>query len=77
MPIRVMLARVRAGSIVFDERVRLPDGLRVTVVANASHLPPPCGDPEERELLEALAQAEREEAARGAALVRRTRPRSS
>ena len=69
MPVRVMLARVKAGSIVPDEAIALPEGLRVTVVANASHIPPPVSDAEDAELLAALAQAEREEAQRGAASV--------
>ena len=67
MPTRVLLARVKAGSIVPDEPLRLPDGLRVTVVANPRQVIRAILDAEDPELIAALAEAEREDARQAAA----------
>lgn len=55
MAVKVFLARVRAGVLVLDSEQVLPEGLRVSVVAD---LPEETGlvavDPEDAELIRAL-----------------------
>jgi len=71
--VKVFSARVRAGAIVPDEGVSLPEGTQVTVVADDDSQTFDVSPEEERELLEAMAEAERGETVRAADLLERLR----
>jgi hypothetical protein len=73
MAVQVFSARVRGGAIVPEEGVTLPEGTRVTVVADDESEPFAVSPEEERELLEAIAEAERGETVRAADLLERLR----
>ena len=76
MPVHVVVGEVRAGVIVPDGPRALPDGLRVTVVADLPEKGLVAVDPEDAELIRALHEAEWAEARRGR-LVPRWPQRSS
>jgi hypothetical protein len=61
MSVQIFTARVRGGAIIPDRAVQLPEGERVTVVADGVALPRDVElTPEqEAELAEALAEADR------------------
>ena len=77
MPLQVLVARVRAGLIVPERPLPLPEGSRVTIVAEigeASRTEVDVAvtetglvavDPDDAELIRALAAADREEAWNG------------
>lgn len=78
MPLHVLVARVRAGLIVPEWPLPLPEGSRVTIVAEAGETIPleidaeekglVAVDPDDAELIQALAAADREEALNMAAI---------
>ena len=73
MPVKVFSARVRGGAIVPDEGVTLPEGARVTVIADDDRVPFQTTPEEEDELLEAIAGVERGETVDAANLLERLR----
>jgi hypothetical protein len=73
MPVKVFSARVRGGAIVPDEGVTLPEGARVTVIADDDRVPFQTTPEEEDELLEAIAGVERGETVDAADLLERLR----
>ena len=73
MPVKVFSARVRGGAIVPDEGVTLPEGARVTVIADDDGVPFQTTPEEEDELLEAIAGVERGETVDAADLLERLR----
>lgn len=54
MPVKVFLARVRAGMVVPQGPVRLPEGLSVTVVADLPEVGLVAVDPDDAELIRVL-----------------------
>jgi hypothetical protein len=72
MPVQVFVAEVRSGRIVPDGSLPLPEGLRVTVVAEVPEKGLVAVDPEDAELIQALNEAEREE--RGSVFARWSPP---
>ena len=58
---RVFSALVKAGTIVPEDAVALPEGSRVTVIADDPALSFHVGPAEEEELLESIAEADRGE----------------
>ena len=75
MGMQIFSARVRGGAIVPEDGVTLPEGTQVTVIADAE---PATTDAEvspeeERELLAAIAEAERGETVRAADVLERLR----
>ena len=68
---RVFSARVKAGAIVTDEPVRLPDGSRVTVIADVGPGAFELRPADEDELLESIAEADRGEVISAAELLER------
>jgi hypothetical protein len=73
MTMLVFSARVRGGTIVPEEGVTLPEGTQVTVMADDQAQAFDVSPEEERELLEAIAEAERGETVRAADLLERLR----
>ena len=73
MAMQVFSARVRGGAIVPEEGVTLPEGAKVTVIADDEAQAFDVSPQEERELLEAIAEAERGETVRAADLLERLR----
>ena len=73
MTMQVFSARVRGGAIVPEEGVTLPEGARVTVIADDETQAFDVSPQEERELLEAIAEAERGETVRAGDLLERLR----
>jgi hypothetical protein len=71
MSMQVFTARVRSGAIVLDEGVELPDGCRVTVIAEEREGPVELTAAQEAELAESIAEAERGEVVSAAELFRR------
>jgi predicted DNA-binding antitoxin AbrB/MazE fold protein len=69
--VQVFTARVKGGVIVPDEGVELPEGSRVTVIADAREAPFELTAAEEAELAEAIAEVERGEVISAAELLRR------
>jgi len=71
MSMQVFTARVKGGAIVPDEGVELPEGSRVTVIADEQEasfeLPPE----QEAELAESIAEADRGDVISAADLFRR------
>lgn len=59
MSVQVFSARVQNGAIVPDEGIELPEGSRVTVIANATATPLELSTEDEAEILEAIAEVER------------------
>ena len=54
MPVKVFLARIRAGMVVPQGPVRLPEGLSVTVVADLPEVGLVAVDPDDAELIRVL-----------------------
>jgi hypothetical protein len=73
MPVKVFSARVRGGTLVPEEGVTLPEGARVTVIADEDRAPFETTSEEEAELLEAIAGVERGETVRAEDLLERLR----
>ncbi len=71
MTVRVFSARVKAGAIVPEDAVSLPEGSRVTVIAEASAGSFELGTADENELLESIAEADRGETISAAELLQR------
>jgi hypothetical protein len=71
--VQVFSARVRGGAIVPDDGVSLPEGSQVTVIADDESQAFEATPEEERELLEAIGEAERGETVRAADLLERLR----
>lgn len=70
---RVFSARVKAGRIVPDEAVSLPEDSHVTVIADAPHENVELTPAGEDELLESIAEADRGETISAADLLQRLR----
>lgn len=73
MVMQVFSARVRGGTIVPEDGVTLPEGAKVTVIADDDNKTFETSPEEERELLEAIAGVERGETVRAADLLERLR----
>ena len=73
MGMQVFSARVRGGAIVPEDGVTLPEGTTVTVIADDDGRGFKTTADEERELLEAIAEAERGETVRAADVLERLR----
>lgn len=73
MSMQVFSARVRRGAIVPEDGVTLPEGARVTVIADDDRQPFETTAEEESELLEAIAGVERAETVRAEDLLERLR----
>jgi hypothetical protein len=73
---QVFTARVRDGAIVLEDGVSLPEGTTVTVIADHDDEALEATPDEERQLLEAIAEAERGETIRAADLLERLRRES-
>jgi hypothetical protein len=73
MSMQVFSARVRDGAIVPEDGVSLPEGAQVTVIADEAGEGCEVTPEEERELLEAMAGAERGETISAAELLERLR----
>ena len=73
MSMQVFSARVRGGTIVPEDGVSLPDGTRVTVIADDGQETFETTAEQERELLEAIAGVERGETVRAEDLLERLR----
>ena len=71
MSMRVFSARVRRGAIVPDDKLSLPEGTVVTVIADAKEETFETTAEEEAQLLEAIAEAERGDVVRAADLLDR------
>ena len=73
MAMQVFSARVRGGTIVPEDGVKLPEGATVTVIADDDSQPFETTAEEEGELLEAIAGVERGETVRAEDLLDRLR----
>jgi hypothetical protein len=73
MPMQVFSARVRGGAIVPEDGVTLPEGAKVTVIADDDSPAFETTAEEESELLEAIAGVERGETVRAEDLLERLR----
>lgn len=73
MPMQVFSARVRGGAIVPEDGVTLPEGAKVTVIADDDGQPFETTAEEESELLEAIAGVARGETVRTEDLLERLR----
>jgi hypothetical protein len=73
MPMQVFSARVRGGAIVPEDGVTLPEGAKVTVIADDDSQTFETTAEEESELLEAIAGVERGETVRAEDLLERLR----
>lgn len=73
MGMQVFSARVRGGNIVPEEGVSLPEGTKVTVIADDDQKTFSTTADEERELLDAIAEVERGETVRAEDLLERLR----
>ena len=73
MGMQVFSARVRDGAIVPEDGVTLPEGSRVTVIADGDDQSFEATAEEESELLEAIAGVERGETVRAEELLERLR----
>lgn len=71
MSVRVFTALVKNGAIVPDEGVALPEGARVTVIADAREAPVELTAEHEDELDESIAEADRGDVISAAELFRR------
>jgi hypothetical protein len=67
----VFSARVKAGAIVPDESVELPEGSRVTVIADAEQATFETTAAEDDELIQSIAEADADEVIPAAELLRR------
>jgi uncharacterized protein YabE (DUF348 family) len=73
MSVQVFSARVRDGAIVPEDGVTLPEGSKVTVIADGEEQAFEATAEEESELLEAIAGVERGETVRAEDLLERLR----
>jgi hypothetical protein len=73
MRVQVLSARVRDGAIVPEDGVTLPEGSKVTVIADGEEEALEATAEEESELLEAIAGVERGKTVRADDLVERLR----
>jgi hypothetical protein len=73
MGVQVFSARVRDGAIVPEDGVTLPEGSKVTVIADGEEQAFEATAEEESELLEAIAGVERGETVRAEDLLERLR----
>jgi predicted DNA-binding antitoxin AbrB/MazE fold protein len=73
MKMQVFSARVEKGTIVPEDGVSLPEGTKVTVIADGDEETFKTTEEEERELLEAVAGIERGETVRAADVLERLR----
>ena len=73
MGVQVFSARVRDGAIVPEDGVTLPEGSKVTVIADGEEQAFEATAEEESELLEAIAGVERGETVRAEELLERLR----
>lgn len=71
MSVQVFTALVKDGAIVPDEGVALPEGARVTVIADEREAPVALTAEQERELDESIAEADRGEVISAADLIRK------
>jgi hypothetical protein len=71
MCVLVFTAFVKGGTIVPDEGVALPEGARVTVIADEREAPIELTPQQERELDESIAEADRGDVVSAAELFRR------
>ncbi len=71
MSMQVFTALVKGGAIVPDEGVDLPEGSRVTVIADDREAPFELTAAQEAELAESIAEADRGEVISAAELLRR------
>jgi hypothetical protein len=71
MCVLVFTALVKGGTIVPDEGVALPEGARVTVIADEREAPIELTPQQERELDESIAEADRGDVVSAAELFRR------
>jgi len=71
MSMQVFTARVKGGAIVPDEGVELPEGSRVTVIADEREVPFELSPQQEAELAESIAEADRGDVISAAELLRR------
>jgi hypothetical protein len=73
MGMQIFSARVRGGAIVPEDGVTLPEGTQVTVIADDEGGTVEVSPNEERELLAAIAEAERGETVSAADVLERLR----
>jgi len=73
MPMQVFSGRVRGGAIIPEDGVTLPEGTKVTVIADGEDQNFEATAEEESELLEAIAGVERGETVRAEDLLERLR----
>ena len=73
MSVQVFSARVRGGAIIPEDGVTLPEGSKVTVIADADEKGFQVSPQEESELLEAIAGVERGETVSAEELLARLR----
>lgn len=71
MSMQVFTALVKGGAIVPDEGVDLPEGSRVTVIADAREGPVELTPEQEAELAESIAEADRGDVISAADVLRR------
>jgi len=67
----VFTGRVKGGVIVLDEGVELPEGSRVTVIADQLEVPLELTPEQEAELAESIVEADRGDVISAAELLRR------
>jgi hypothetical protein len=73
MSVQVFSARVRGGAIIPEDGVTLPEGSKVTVIADSNEKTFEATPEEESELLEAIAGVERGETVSAEDLLERLR----
>ena len=71
MSMQVFTALVRGGAIVLDEGVELPEGSRVTVIADEREAPVELTAEQEAELADSIAEADRGDVISAAEVLRR------
>jgi len=71
MPMQVFTALVKGGAIVPDEGVALPEGARVTIIADEREAPLELTPAQEAELSGSIAEADRGDVISAAELLRR------
>jgi hypothetical protein len=71
MSMKVFTALVKGGAIVPDEGVELPEGSRVTVIADERAAPVELTAEQEAELAESIAEADRGDVISAAEVLRR------
>jgi hypothetical protein len=71
MSMQVFTAPVKGGAIVPDEGIELPEGSRVTVIADEREAPVELTPEQEAELAESIAEADRGDVISAAEVLRR------